>query len=202
MRQIYEPAAEVLVWLGPDYDDAGKMLNDLQSAGTPLFAKRLHRNMEYNTFGNPKWLRLLLEQRLVEDDGLLEESLVSLFQRNISMAALESLATRAWWERVWVIQEFVSNPITSLICGSTKVDADAIGAALVLTRYLTEGLTIVQMHGGPKMCSQINLPQFGLGIDAMFLFRWRLLSKRTAPLYTIIRTILIHRWKATDPRDY
>ena len=202
MRQIYEAAAEVLVWLGPDYDGAGEVLGHLESAGAVPFAKKLHQGLQEKKFDNSKWTRLLLEKRLEDEDGPLEECMVSLFKMAISTSAIASLIKRAWWERIWVVQEFASCPVTSFVCDSTKVGADAVGAALVLITHLAEGLTAVTWHAGAQESSQFTVPNFGGQISAMFPLRWYIQTRRTIPFFGLLRMILTHRWQATDPRDY
>ena len=202
MRQIYEAAAEVLVWLGPDYDGAGEVLRYLESAGAVPFAEKLHHGLQDKKFNSSKWIRLLLEKRLEDEDGPLEEYMISFSQRSIPSSSIASLINRAWWERIWVVQEFASCPATSFVCGSTKVGADAVGAALFLITHLAEGLTAVAWNAGTEESSQLSIPDFGAQISAMFPLRWYIQSQRTIPFFGLLRMILTHHWQATDPRDY
>ncbi|KAF2423016.1 HET-domain-containing protein [Tothia fuscella] len=106
MRQIYESATAVLVWLGEDEDGhigrASLAMNELASricerAGMSMSQVSTVDDL-YDIIPRPQFRDLVLDH----DD---------------SQASLKWFFSRPWFGRLWVLQEVSSNPRVEIFCG-------------------------------------------------------------------------------------
>ncbi|KAJ9149338.1 hypothetical protein NKR23_g4229 [Pleurostoma richardsiae] len=99
MRQIYESASQVIVWLA---DNSAPLQFGLEVIR--IFAKmvREHDNVLPEHEGC---------QRLMNGDGRVRE-------------ALTALAEQPWWRRIWVVQEISAAAKAVVRCGNLEVDWD------------------------------------------------------------------------------
>lgn len=92
MRQVYEKAQEVIVWLGPAADASDLAIS---------FVRELYEHKEESaTF----WL-----QR--ENLGVMNE-----------LVALQKLFARPYWSRIWIVQEMMAAKSTLVLCGTDQID--------------------------------------------------------------------------------
>ncbi|KAF2638115.1 HET-domain-containing protein, partial [Massarina eburnea CBS 473.64] len=82
MNQIFQEAQYALVWLGPSSDDSGKAMEALEQVGLSVTAGTDPLdNTTLNTF-----------------------NIFSKLYNEVS-PSINNLLTRAWWRRMWVVQE-------------------------------------------------------------------------------------------------
>jgi len=96
MYSIYQKAALVTVWLGPDRHDS-HLAFDFMST----FVKQAH---------NLEWIRRSISEHT--------------FSRE--WCAIDHLLRRNWWKRVWIIQEMVAANDIVFVCGDKSVQRDVI----------------------------------------------------------------------------
>lgn len=126
MDKIYERAVEVLVWLGPAEHDSDKAMEKLEDIGK----KAIEAGMQAFRASTdiPDWFSPQVDERLsrlrLSLNGLAEREGLELFH-----LSLVPLSKRAYWSRVWVVQEFSIPQNVTLICGTKKLDLTIFIAA-------------------------------------------------------------------------
>jgi hypothetical protein len=104
MRDIYSKADRVLIWLGPATDDVDTLMDSLKE-----LEKRSRRNWAiHDKRWTENWSSLQLESQTGHWDIA-----------NRQLRGLKSLLERAWFKRVWILQE-VANGSKSTVCSGTK----------------------------------------------------------------------------------
>jgi hypothetical protein len=112
MRDIFARASKVTVWLGPELDDGHKAFGFIEMI--------YNRSKE---FGG--WVRDPATGGWMKDTSAFatwfEESLV---RRRYSKEwrAVHKLFRRAWWKRIWIVQEMVAARNVVLFCGCHTLD--------------------------------------------------------------------------------
>ena len=101
MGTVYARSSEVLIWLGPESDDSAQALQDLENLSED---KHLH---ELDFYGH------------MADDG--QTWLPAPVERIIP---LENLLKRAYWSRIWVVQEIVRAQKATVFCGPSSLAWD------------------------------------------------------------------------------
>ncbi|KAE8153052.1 hypothetical protein BDV25DRAFT_137293 [Aspergillus avenaceus] len=122
MRTIYGQAGHVVIWLGPSSDDSELALQEIR-----LAAERRGKE-EHSQSGRGVMERVgaFTDDSVQEgdDEGVVEPEQVqiklSLERRRISTAVWR-LLRRAWFRRVWILQEIYAARSTIVMCGSAKV---------------------------------------------------------------------------------
>lgn len=108
MRQIYENAEQVLIWLGPSNRGIDSLMD-------------LARRWDYQTSQRPgahraqgwidSWIKLT-----ADETGPYKEELTAV-RRN----SLQEMLSRAWFRRVWILQEVASAKRATILCGSKAI---------------------------------------------------------------------------------
>ena len=177
MRQIYSSAALVISWLGKEDEHSAtafqfieKIIKKHVSAGVSLHAspdaiwsKQTMDAMSLPHFPSHKW-----------------ESLAKLFER-------------AYFRRIWVVQELVVSSKTVVRCGSLTIKwgyIEYIARSLLATGWLG---ALKQAYG-----SEV-IPNFVQTISNCRASFAELQGGRGIPLTTLLGAT--RRFKATDPRD-
>lgn len=112
MRDIYTQASLVTVWLGPERD---------QSAGALNFIRRISqasRELE-------GWVKDVSGESFARDSSMFFEYLKNrLVSREDSQdwLALHNFLQRAWWKRMWIVQETVAAKRIIFLCGSQTLE--------------------------------------------------------------------------------
>ncbi|OJD33101.1 ankyrin and het domain-containing protein [Diplodia corticola] len=114
--KVYKEASQTIVWLGPSSDDSSLALDSL---------RKMSRTVQQKLFGQIKsWSHFRFNKSpLPGSRGFvvqraLDAILKDLCDRNFRVFnALASLFDRAWFRRVWVIQERVLSIDPVLVCG-------------------------------------------------------------------------------------
>ena len=125
MAKIYESSVEVLVWLGSAEDESDAAMEKLKDIG----GKAVDAGMQdFRATDVPKWFNPDVDERLqrlkTSLGGLAEREGLELFH-----PALIPLSKRAYWTRVWVLQEFTIPRTMMIQCGSKRLDVTTFGTA-------------------------------------------------------------------------
>lgn len=102
MREIYQKASSVIIWLGLEFDDSGYAINAINSIDR-RWAKRTSQPTK---------------ERLITAPTL----------NGRALRAINQLLHRPWWHRVWIIQEATCDNITRLKCGTCETEFLAVVA--------------------------------------------------------------------------
>lgn len=108
MRQIYNQASHVVVWLGPEADN---------SLVGMLLAKNLLR--AYHQRASTGDLR---QYQHLQDVGLSAVYNLPAYRDGRDFVALFKLFDRAWFERGWVVQEVASAKTVTIQCGTCTLN--------------------------------------------------------------------------------
>lgn len=117
MRDIYVYAKQVLIWLGPSAYESDLALNTLKAV-VDLEASFM---AGANSSLAERDLRTQLIQKLGSDSGILADSGEN---DAAPWIALGRLFRRAWWFRVWIIQEATCHNGTVFYCGTITISWD------------------------------------------------------------------------------
>lgn len=115
MRQIYEQAQQVLIWLGAT--GIGERIA-MKSIANPSggFSLRMKTWNTIRKFGLGKGLRDRMSQYSSGEWDFLA----------LEVGELAQLLDRKWWRRVWIVQELVLAKKVVIMCGPDEVTWDAI----------------------------------------------------------------------------
>ena len=116
MRQIYQHASRVLVWLGESDDQTMVGIRFLQEIGagfTDFYTARLQdsRSQHSKEVWRQAWAEYVNEEKLEYINSV----------RYGDLLAVTYLLERSWFGRAWVIQEFSVNDIVTFICGDVEI---------------------------------------------------------------------------------
>jgi len=113
MKEIYEKAKEIIVWLGPESDDSRYAMNAINSIDR-RWAKRTSQPVMERFLAAPK-----LDKR--------------------ALWAINQLLCRPWWRRVWIIQEATCDSATYIKCGNDQIEFIAVVATVnFITQHTLE----------------------------------------------------------------
>ncbi|OBT68485.1 hypothetical protein VE03_02789 [Pseudogymnoascus sp. 23342-1-I1] len=98
MGTVYSRASVVLIWLGPETHDSAQALQDLETLSQDKHFKEL------DVYGK------------MDDDG---QTWIPAPAERID--ALENLLKRAYWSRIWVVQEIVRAKKATVFCGALSI---------------------------------------------------------------------------------
>ena len=104
MKEIYEKARTVIIWLGPESDDSSYAMKAIDRIDR-VWAKRISQPTNERRMAAP-----VIDER--------------------ASRAINQLLCRPWWSRVWVIQESTCATDTDVRCGEEKTDLLAIIATV------------------------------------------------------------------------
>jgi hypothetical protein len=209
MSKIYESSAEVLVWLGPVEDDSDTAMIRLEDIGRKAIEAGI-QDFRADT-DMPNWSRPDVDERLrrlkVSLNRLAEDEGLDLFH-----PALVPLSKRAYWSRVWVLQEISVPRIVTLLCGSKRLDITPFIAAfnfLAFARWtMSSRFTFEDRRDpGSQLRSVSSNPSSGAP-NRLIGARRRYRSEtggRQSLVSLLQRTcfckLAVDPLKATDPRD-
>jgi hypothetical protein len=106
MREIYQTATQIVVWLGP-----ASNCSDVAVKFLTLVFDKCPRGREAEWFKN-----------LMKGNNLATE-----------WKALASLLARAWWNRIWIVQEIVLAREALILCGTASITWDQLEYSLHYT---------------------------------------------------------------------
>jgi hypothetical protein len=186
MREIYETAAEVFVWLGENENDDGKKAFGLIDRWVTALKELRGGDIDGQSF-NEQWrynaskILAAVQDPFNEDDWL----------------AVSRILRRPYWERIWTVQEVVVAHEVHLYCGTNVVPMND----------LFEILPIWASLGTANFNNLLSLAQFRM-VNLCPLHRvlrvtgialnWRNRDKQMHFL-TLLKLTSAHH--STDPRD-
>ncbi|KAJ2907182.1 HET-domain-containing protein [Zalerion maritima] len=204
MKQIYESAKEVFVWLGPDKDRARIALQQLQDLGKVVIEENVVEGPTTKLPAN-EYLRLMVDRATVPEDCSLNRLLARIHEFPVDKTAIVRLYSRSWWQRVWVIQEFVSNAKTTFVVGTERADADEVIAGVAILHIARRGLTMWRQAFDYKKLTDAGLDKFPR-FEPQAMVMTELRRMWTQKRRWNIDQLLIFCWRgcfrATDPRDF
>jgi hypothetical protein len=130
MREIYEKAHMVLIWLGPEAGDGGLAISFLNEIGARVMANRTSWHSSH-----AKDEPVQVETFWVEEDSIWVKDELSADRTRDRWAALIKLFSRAWWHRIWIIQELVLARKPVILCGSDYISFTPMSDAM----YVLQG---------------------------------------------------------------
>jgi hypothetical protein len=203
MRRIYAQALSVIAWLGPTVDNSDVALQWIQQYGGQSFELGIGTKPELR-------LRYLLEAHDASWKGFADERLKGFIEdlkEQLSPAnpghahlitALLKLFQRAYWKRIWIVQELTSASSLLFMCGNRTVTHDSLNHALRLLRNFGQYDFLQRNHSTPVAHSQgVSIISINTS-NAINLLKFRRAAE-LSPLIHLLRAF--RRFQATDPRD-
>jgi hypothetical protein len=161
MQSIYSGAQQVIVWLGPVTEDSDRIADFLVQ-----FHKTLRQR--FNVPPYPKYplidyINFQAESDVDEFIDTIIQSTPSVRSKFSSMlhflnAFVSFVTSRAWWFRVWIIQEFVTAPKYFFQVGSRKLGTEELGTFLAILVGLMGRSFLSSMRpvmGSPQLTAKI-----------------------------------------------
>ena len=126
MSRVYEDSDEVLVWLGPEEDHSDTAMTRLEDIGRKAIEAGIQDFRASTDMQN--WFQPVVDERLrklkVSLNRLAEDEGLDLFESTVV-----PLSKRAYWSRVWVLQEFSVPRTMTILCGKRRLDVATFAAA-------------------------------------------------------------------------
>ena len=151
MADIYKLARKAIVWLGPECDNSGSVLDYLNEFGAKAEACYIHidpdtcrevwQEMVLPSLGNRRFKGSHVPIKHTNSNivEIRREELESLFhsisgwhdQRNLlPVADMKKFLTRPWWGRIWVLQEVTVTKNVDFLCGVKSITQTRLSAAI------------------------------------------------------------------------
>ncbi|KAN0110935.1 Heterokaryon incompatibility protein (HET) domain containing protein [Hyaloscypha variabilis] len=209
MREIYVQAKSVIAWLGPSNENSEEAMKWIEDYGG-----RSHQ-LKIGSIGGPRLISLLdaLDGRDVPTDEPINEE-ATIFAADLReqlspanswhadlITALLKFFKRAYWNRIWIVQELASASNLVFVCGKDIASDNAIYDTLRLLRNFTQYQNLkwnrmVQETQFVKP-SGVSLTQINTS-RPINLLKFRR-ATHPAPLIHLMRTFRF--FSSTDPRD-
>ena len=177
MRRIYEKAAAVLVWLGPQADNSDLALDRIMEINDWIDDRMKTSGSMRSVIGNVTESDILSPQDKLDDP------------QSGGLMALHRLFDRDWWFRTWILQEATATENTILICGSKGIPFNAVFKAIHLYGILSMRPHLEYLSGigtgGPLRVQLFKIQRLTKCRDLTFL---DLLAS-------------VRKSESTDPRD-
>lgn len=185
MGSIYKHAIKVVVWLGPEQDDSGLGMSVIRDMGI--------LRMKSPAFG--------LYTRPLED-GVFKASMERLCGNATSVLAIYHILDRAWWKRLWVLQEIALAENAIIICGIHTVSWQELSAALELIIILIVvelGSTNKDLNFAMSVLDSLNTIIRNVGPLVVLWREFQRSEGKGLNLKTVFQ--YASRLQCTDPRD-
>jgi hypothetical protein len=211
MRDIYSRADEVITWLGTSSDEGRSKLAMRWIAEFGGRAKAL------NIGGTPD---MLLKKVLERAEGIPsdlddneEQAFVRDLKRNLSsetnpdyddlVTALQDILQRAYWSRIWIVQEVRMAAKINFMCADGTVDMAPLHHALRLLRNFRQWQLVklgYDVSGGPLAHVDSGLQRQVLQTNPSNPIDLLKVSRTSGmPMISLLRRL--QDFKASDPRD-
>lgn len=186
MQKIYGRASEVLIWLGPEADGSASAIKLASKIAAYWSEQKLDINDVEHEFRSKSRADLssLLNQCQFKVDPA-------------PVAAFNSLLSRDWWERVWVIQE-ASAPVNArtVQCGDSAIDWWGFITAAKFLSHAVIRPDLQDCFPNVKPIDSVSMRR------ASHLEQLQKRVKTGKHLSDLPSTLANYRhYKATDPRD-
>lgn len=179
MRHIYQAANRTVIYLGEEADDsdhAAKFLNGLFLRFMFTMAEeeiklRLEGNTE--TFENLDLVEIAAKKECPNLEGLFKDFNpdAQAFDPILVQRALVHLLARPWFQRVWVIQEFVVAKDIKMLVGSDTIEWSSFLLAFAYAFRVVN----LRWH---NVCQPSILPNFYRGLSQMLMMHEERLTFR------------------------
>jgi Heterokaryon incompatibility protein (HET) len=151
MKEIYEKAKSVIIWLGHEADDSSYAMKAMNSIDRRWVTRTPQPAKEHR-----------IEARAIDERAL---------------RAISQLLCRPWWRRVWIIQEATCANNTYLRCGKEKTEFLAVVATVNFITQHTIQQALQQDFNSPDITrfhrvitlDQLRLTRRRSGRDSDFL---------------------------------
>jgi hypothetical protein len=170
MRQIYSSAESVSIWLGPEKDESGLLQEFIPRLADVFWGSQ--------------------RAQLFTDEVLFQKTKTHRTSRE--WVALKRLFERPWFNRTWIVQEFVSSPQHTFLCGKFHISAELLVLVAKELRHLhLNGNGFVRHHG------------FDFAAISKFLRMARIRKLRMSGEETDFSLLTYSFWssEASDPKD-
>jgi hypothetical protein len=214
MADVYQQAYKVIVWLGPSDDSSDSTVDYLNEFGAKAEAchmevghephRKLWQDMASMTTVN-QWLAQP-DVSVKDVDGRIMKipvrSLQKLFHSVsgwydqdslLPVAGIKQFFTRAWWGRIWVLQEVTLPKTVEFVCGTKTLTrsrcSGVINAYIVLWRVL---VTRLKLEPGSLTPYQLEITTnlFHHRPNVM-LSSWGIYRKSRFPLAALLRATCV-----------
>ena len=203
MRHIYSQAISVIAWLGPAVDNSDIAMQWIQQYGGRSFELDIGTKPDLR-------LRYLLETVEASGKDLVDKRLKGFIEdlkEQFSPANLEhtgfdtallDLFKRAYWSRIWVVQELTSASRLLFMCGNETMTDDSLNHALRLLRNFGQYRRLHWDHDTPIAHSkEASIISIDIG-NPINLLKFRR-AAGPSPLIHLLRSF--RHFQATDPKD-
>ncbi|PQE28346.1 heterokaryon incompatibility protein [Rutstroemia sp. NJR-2017a BBW] len=161
MDRIYEEAAVVLAWLGPEADSSGEVLDEVSRVGGIIIRNLINTPYPSNmkdelgaaimlsihkaTMLILQWIDVLMDPNDT-GRGRVPDCWADIgwehSEHRLSIEAWTAFFSRPYWRRVWIIQELATACNADLLCGSRRV---SLGYLCALRRFATAAIALVTL---------------------------------------------------------
>ncbi len=145
MRDIYQGAMNVLIWLGTEEDQSSFALSSLESLGERGAVILADHDIALETFTAPVGkgggrMRAPVMNVMDRLHYAFRAALqVASFDEHRWLSSIGALLRRPWWSRSWTQQEMVLARFPVVLCGPTQACWDDVSLGLyLLIRYYEE----------------------------------------------------------------
>lgn len=151
--------------------------------------------LAFKIFKSAEELLLPMELCKIREKSWLH-SLVSLFETDPVLGALESFANLEYWKRVWITQETSLAKRLVFCCGSASLEWTIAKTVSSILRQAFAHDTVV--HGGPSDVKTVELILCDLMQPRVSIIEMQ--DRNTLPVEKL-ETVLKLRFQASDPKD-
>ncbi|KAK4213724.1 heterokaryon incompatibility protein-domain-containing protein [Rhypophila decipiens] len=144
MRQIYEQANLVVIWLGEMTELAPLGVDDMQS--------RVGR--EYKFWNSTSGAFNQVAAELLGASGLIKNGTNSvaamhaaILTNEVVLGEVREILARKWWTRVWIMQEAIVARRLKLMCGDQTFEWDGVGRAIDRMKGVTGSRGAIEVFG-------------------------------------------------------
>jgi hypothetical protein len=234
MANIYQEAYKVIVWLGPSDHSSDSIVDYLNEFGAKAEAchlelgyvpqRKLWQDMASMTtdnqcLGQPYVSFVDVDGRIMEIPVMTLQELFHSVNSSpnqdylLPVAGIKQFFTRAWWGRIWVLQEVTLPKDVEFICGSKTLTRSRCNA--VINASITLWLVLMtrsRVEPGSLTPYQLEIIRDKFHHrPSVMLNSWRIYRESRFPLAALLRATCVgtinpnrhgpHHLDATDPRD-
>ncbi|OCK80109.1 HET-domain-containing protein [Lepidopterella palustris CBS 459.81] len=209
MRDVYQRAKAVIIWLGPGADDSeyalGAMSNIAERTvdpSKPFDWGDIWRALAQEASDDTNSFRNTTLERVFSDLGIAREGILL-----TPIAPWFALLKRQWWHRVWVMQEIAVADEFWFTCGDNTLYGRKMQIALDLFRhYYLHVMTSkpVDPSEWSPAAKELLAHEFDLRPWVM-MDNWHKSEDNDRTLLTILHKAMLppeRRMEATNPRDF
>lgn len=128
MANVYRLASRVVVWLGPESDNSKLAMDKLGELSSNMAVDWFAFALTPGDAAEPHWADTMVELPFIEEE----------------LCAIESLFSRSWFFRLWVIQEVKLAQEAVAVCGHTSLPWKALMTSVfcLLAKGATRDLVV------------------------------------------------------------